>query len=434
MSPVAASSRRDRRLSSRNLSGSDSFEGPERLVWLNPAWLALAAALGLSIMGIASISTTQEVGDFALPGRQIAFALIGLFAALAAAFIKPRTWCTWSYSLLALAIALLLLLLIPFVPHFLVRPINGARRWINLGLTDLQPSELAKVAFVMALAAYLRYRKNYRTLTGLLAPFAIMLIPMGLVLVEPDLGTALLFPPALFAMLLAAGAKLRHLLIIGGCGAGTALLIAVISVSAAGRNPPTYPLLEKHQVDRITALMNQIRGDTRQENTINYQGLKAVRLVGAGGMNGLGADRARVIVAFNKLPLDYNDMIFAVVVNRFGFVGGALMIGLYFLFAAAMLGSAALCRDPFGRLLCVGFTAFILLQMCINMGETMGVLPITGTTLPFVSYGGSSMIVSFIMTGMVLGVALRPPAYFERASFEFGDDEPPDVLSTMSGR
>lgn len=390
--------------------------------WYNPAWLTVVAAVALSTIGLLAIRLTEPVAEPFFFKRQLIFLGVALLVGISCVIPHPKWWCRLAYPLALLVIALLIFLLIPFIPDSIVHPRNGARRWINFVVVDLQPSELGKIALVLALANYLRLRKNYRRLQGLLLPFAIILVPTLLILVEPDLGTTLLFPVALFAILIAAGAKLGHLFAIGGLGVTACLVIATVSITAANYDPPNYPLLEKHQVERIQGLLNQIKGDRRQVDSINYQGERAKILVGSGGFQGLGAERARVIIEFNRLPFDHNDMIFAVVANRWGFVGGALVVALYALAGLGMILVSALTRDPFGRLVCVGFTAIILAQVIVNIGMTIGLLPITGMTLPFISYGGSSLVANFIMVGIVMGVALRPNRDLMLHPFEYDNN------------
>jgi len=399
------------------------------VLWWNPAWFSVAAALALSAIGIVAINLTEPVGAGTNWTRQFVFLAVGLVACAVCAMPSPRSWRYIAYPTMLGAIVLLVFVMIPFVPHEIVRPRNGARRWINLVVTDFQPSEAAKIVLVLALANYLRYRKNYRTLTGLLVPFAIMLVPMGLILIEPDLGTAMLFGPVLFAMLLAAGAKLKHLFTIAGLGAATVALIAIVSLMASHQQPPQYPLLEKHQVDRIQGLVNQIKGDRRFADTITYQADKAMTIIGAGGFFGLGEERSRLILRTQKLPEDHNDMVFAVVVNRWGFVGATVMVGIYLVYLIGLVLTAAASMNPFGRLVCVGFATIIGSQMIVNIGMNIGLLPITGMTLPFVSYGGSSLVANFAMTGIALSIALRPAGYFARPSFEF--DEKPEALDRV---
>lgn len=416
-SPAQNAHGRKRSTSPRELRSAAPASVVPRILWKNPAWLSLIAAIALSIMGVLSISTTDPSGHSPFASRQLMFVVVGLVAAAVAAVPNPRFWRAMSLPLGLLSIFLLIFVLLPFIPHSIVRPRNGARRWISLVVMDFQPSELAKIAFVLMLASYLQFRRNYRRFLGLLAPFLIMFVPMGLILVEPDLGTSMIFPVVLFAMLVAAGAKLLHLISIAGVGAISAALVVTICLAAAAQQPPQYPILEQHQVKRIQGILNL--GDTRFEDSINYQSTKAMMLVGAGGIDGLGADNSRVLLRFNRLPEDHNDMIFAVVVNRWGFLGGVALLGLYLVYVVGLVLTAALNVNPFGRLVCVGFCSIVLAQVIVNVGMTIGLLPITGMTLPFVSYGGSSLVALFFMTGIALGIALRPPHFLARSSFEF---------------
>ncbi|MCG8512018.1 MAG: FtsW/RodA/SpoVE family cell cycle protein, partial [Rhodospirillales bacterium] len=307
----------------------------------------------------------------------------------------------------------------PFVPR-----INGATAWIRIGGFSAQPAEVVKILFVLSLAWYLRYRDNYRTFLGMLIPFVIMFVPVALILKQPDLGTAMLFAPALFAMLIAAGARLRHLAALAGLGiAAIALNIAVIAVDPpheqglgrAGRLPDWIHMLKPHQEKRFAAMM----WPTRYEKAEAFQQITAMRMIGAGGALGSGKDRARTLIDFNNLPEPHNDMIFAVIVSRWGAVGGMTTMALYFTLLASMLLVAARSKDPFARLACVGFAGMIFTQAFINIGMTLGLLPITGITLPFVSYGGSSLVATYIMIGLTLNFAARRPQMLARPSFEY---------------
>ncbi len=382
------------------------------VLWRHPAWICLGASLGLTTLGVVSINLTAGtnavgVGSYAL--KQLIFLPVGLLAASIAAAPHYKWVGRMTPALVAATIAMLLLVLVPLVPEWIVKPRNGARRWISLGVADFQPSEIAKIVYVLILARYLRFRKNYRRLRGLAPPLALTFVPMALIVIEPDLGTALLFIPTFFAVLVAAGAKLRHM--------------ALLVLAAAMLAPAMYPVLRPHQRDRVHAMWNQIRGDRRNADSINYQGFQAITLIGAGGVVGQGADKSRAIIDFNNLPEDHNDMIFAVIVNRFGLVGAIATISLYLAWIAGAMLVAGGCKDPFGRLVVVGLAAILGTQAFINIAMTVGLAPITGMTLPFVSYGGSSLVVAYAMVGLVWNVAMRRPAYLARKSFEFGDDD-----------
>ena len=383
---------------------------PRLALMRNVGWLCVLAAALLSLLGVVAIGTVPPgPGEPDLALHHFAHLVVGLLAAAAVAMPHYRFAQQLSYPLLAVVVGLLVFVLIPWVPEAIVRPRNGARRWINVVITDFQPSELAKIAWVLALASYLRYRENYRRLTGLLLPLGLTFIPMALILIEPDLGTAMLFLPTLFAMLIAAGAKLRHL-----------VLVMVIGLSLA---PAMYPLLKPHQKDRIKAMAAQIVGDDRYHNDIGFQAARAMTLTGAGRWTGVGAEHAAALITYNALPEDHNDMIFAVVTCRWGMLGAMMVWGIFLMLCGGGLVIAAQCKDPFGRLVPVGLVTVLFSQMAINTGMTIGLMPITGMTLPFVSAGGSSLVSAWIMVGLLVSIAMRRQHYLAPEAFEFDGRE-----------
>lgn len=370
----------------------------KRLLWWTPAWLSLVAALLLSLLGIEAISTTRP--DSA--AKQGTFLLIGLVAAAIVATPSYRWYRRAIIALSIVVLALLVFVLLPFVPESIVRPRNGSRSWIALGPMDFQPSELAKTVYILALAAWLSQTQIHRTLRGYIAVVGLTLLPIGLIVLEPDLGSALLFLPTMAAMVIAAGTKKRHVI--------ASVVLAAIMV------PVAYGfVLKPYQRARIDAIIAQISGDTRFEKREGFQGWRAMRLVGSGGVLGVGEEHARALVTFNGLPEEHNDMIFAVVCCRWGLAGGIALWGSFLLFAVGGLATAAICRDPFGRLAAVGIVAISFTQMTINTGMTIGLLPITGITLPFVSYGGSSLLATWLNVGLLINIGLRRPKVDERS-------------------
>ncbi|MBT5137061.1 MAG: FtsW/RodA/SpoVE family cell cycle protein [Phycisphaerae bacterium] len=371
---------------------------------IHAGWLLFTAALLLTLLGVEAISTTRP--DTA--ARQFALGIAGIAAAFSIAFVPQKRYRQASWWLYAIGLFFLVFLLLPFVPDSIVHPRNGARRWINTGFIDMQPSELMKIAFVFAMASHLRFRSHYRKFNGLILALFVAIPPMFLILIEPDLGTAMLFLPALISMVVAAGAKYRHLLIIG-----------LLSIIAAGS---MYPILKPHQKDRIQALIAQVQGDDRFEQTIGYQGARAMTLIGAGQVTGVGKAEAGELLRANHLPEEHNDMIFAVIVLRWGFVGSLLVWGLYLLFALGGLIAAVGCKDPFPRLVAVGLTTMVISQMIINSAMTLGLAPITGLTLPFVSAGGSSLVIAWLMAGILFGIAMRRDPAMTREGFQFSEE------------
>jgi len=389
--------------------------GQWRITLIHPGWLCVLSALALSVLGIYAIDVglrTDPSPATPIPREvrsQTLYLIIGLIAGAAVALPHYR-WARWSaWAFMLLSLALLVFLHLPGVPSSLVKPVNGARSWINLGFTTLQPSELAKIAFVLVVANYLRFRRSHRTVRGLIPLGLIALVPMALIMKQPDLGSATLFIPTLVAMLVVAGMRLKHL--------------AVLVVCATLLAPASYPFLKPHQKSRIDGLIKQIQGDKASAFDINYQSLTAQKLVGAGRFAGNSDPHARALMEFNRLPERHNDMIFAAICTRFGFLGGFLVLVLYLIWFAGAILSAAACKDAFGRLLPIGFLGFTAAQAIVNIGMNVGVLPIVGITLPFVSAGGSSMICLWIMNGLIVSVAMRRPRPPFRPSFEYDDDE-----------
>lgn len=389
----------------------------------NAGWLCIAAALAISLLSVYLIDVAMFVAppEGRMPihlsgqsAKQLVFLFIGLLAAAVIALPHYRFVRFFAWPLMWVMVGFLIFLLLPFVPSSIVAPRNGARAWINFGFTDFQPAEIAKIAFVLVVADYLRFRQNHRTLLGLIPPGLIAAVPIGLIMLQPDLGTAMLFVPALFAMLLAAGARIQHL--------AAVVLIAILAA------PVAYPLLKPHQKARIVGMINMMGDPTKGADDINYQSLTAQTLAGAGQLTGVPDARARVLIRYNRLPERHNDMILAVLMTRFGMLGALGLLFLYAVWFAGAYLSAALCKDAFARLTVVGCCAIMGTQIFINMAMTLGILPIIGITLPFVSYGGSSMLTVWIMTGLVMNIAMRPQVRLARPTFEF-DSRPYDPVA-----
>ncbi len=388
-----------------------------------PGWAIAGAIAILSTIGVATIYVTDTHYVTGHDGPANAFKQILRFiAGLAVASIILRVGYQavgrYSYFLFLAGVALLIPLLVAKVLHAnfggLTTPRNGAYRWIHLPGFDLQPSELMKIAFVVALAWYLRYRKNYRKFDGLLVPVLAASVPMALILLEPDLGTALLLVPVLFGMLFMAGARIRHLAV---------LMLAGIIVA-----PFVWGHLAAYQRLRVTALLLQndaLRRDvierpeeytgfaTRRQALewaagSGYQLVQSKNAIGSGGALGHGWGQG-IYVENNLLPDRHNDFIFAIVTHQWGTLGGAVIMLCYAVIAVSGLRIASSTSEPFARLLAVGVVALMICQALISMAMTMGLLPITGMTLPFVSNGGSSLLYNFASVALLVSVAQHRP-------------------------
>ncbi len=382
-------------------------------------WPILVAVLVLSLAGIITIW-----GFEAAEGKKqliFFFIAIGCMIAFQAINYLHLGRYAWGFYILS---ALLILYTVVGVPLHLpgVKEINGACNWISFGKFSLQPAELMKVAFCMVLARYLRFRSNYRTLNGLLAPFALMFGPVILILKQPDLGTALTFIPILFIMLFVAGARMVHLLAITGIGI---CFLPLMWFSGACRvdgcticphlpGLKRLPQLVKHyQRERVYAMFSD---DPQMLQRTGYQQNHAEIALGSGGFTGKGIGN---IPVGRYVPEAHNDMIFALVGEQFGFWGVAIILGAYIALFTAGIEVAAGTREPFGRLVAVGVVTGLAGQAFLNIMVAMRMFPVTGVTLPFVSAGGSSLVASFMAAGLLLNIGQNRPIVMANDSFEF---------------
>lgn len=433
------------------------------------SWPIILAMIALMAIGVSAIRVSEQAeGLEGWASKQTMFALLALAAFVAATVVPYHKFGRVAYVLFAVTIFLLVLVL--------RLPSNrNSHRWIGLGLIQIQVSEIAKISFILMLAWYLRYRENYRYLAGLIVPFILTLLPMVLVLVEPDLGTSLLFLPTLYFMLFMAGAKLRHLLVI--LAMGTVLVLAPlprdvdpatfesqrdrftswslgpmtfysvdekIDYSQRPRTPVAYcrvqmghgnvydiqplslRLMKDHQSVRVEGWLRQ--DDPVIIKDMGYQLHQSKMILGAGcwtGRRGWNDGQAY----FNLLPDDHTDFILAVVGGQWGLLGCIGMLLLYAVIFVFGVEIAVITDDPFGRLLAVGVLALLFTQLVINAGMAMGLMPVTGMTLPFISYGGSSLVINCAALGMLVNVGQRRPIRMAPKPFEYnGPRERPTAL------
>jgi rod shape determining protein RodA len=402
-----------------------------RLLFVRLCLLAMVLILiGVGIATIYSVGNPAEHSPDNGQGedlsnkweKQVIFSIFGLAGFLVINSINYRRFGSVSYWIFGGVLVLLVILLISKYVVVLpfAEPINGTYRWISFSvgghpLPQLQPSEFCKLAYILALAWYLRYRSNYRNFKALIGPFALTLLPMALILPEPDLGTVMLMMPILFTMLFVAGAKVKHLLII---------ILMAIMVS-----PLMWFKMEDYQRRRISSVLLQnawIREKAEQhpmlgkilvgtkfsekkwKNDWGWHLIRSKYAVASGGVTGYGF-RQGPFVKYNFLTERHNDFIFAIIAQEWGFWGCLVLLGLYIVIVSCGLEIAANNTDPFGRLLATGIVAMFVVEVIINVGMTLGLMPITGLTLPFVSYGGSSLLVSMISVGLLNNIGRCRP-------------------------
>lgn len=384
------------------------------------AWSVVLPAIALTLMGIYAITTAKP----AYGRKQWVWFAVSWVGFAIAVMPHHRRLARLAYVGFAACLVLLVVVL-------KTAPRGGAHRWIDIGLASLQPSELAKIAFVVALAEWLRFRENYRNFSGLAVPFALALVPMGLIVIEPDLGTTLLFLPTLFAMLYAAGARRKHLLGI--------VLMGILAM------PVFWHVLRDYQRTRIAVLCRQLPDGVRDGIRNTFKLPDDHLLFGAGGMDWRfrTGDGHHLVMSLEliregrlwgdeeddpadmgvgRLPENHTDFVFAVWARDTGFLGSALMLATFGWLVWGGLRVGRMTPDPFGRLLAVGIATMIAFQMLVNVGMTVGMAPITGITLPFVSYGGSSLVTSYVMLGLLVNVGMRRPFLLSRPAFEFNEE------------
>jgi rod shape determining protein RodA len=377
-------------------------------------WPVLAAAAVLVAIGTISIWA-----DDATDGRkQLLFVLIGVGAMAVIQAINYQILGRLAWVAYVLSLLLVLYTVVGAAkggknPLPLVYNVKGAYNWINFGSFSLQPAEMMKISFILVLSRYLRFRTSYRTISGLIPPFIIAGVPLALILKQPDLGTALTFIPCLFLMLYAAGAKVKHLASIVGIG----LILAPLAWFSGMESVPLFQhlpsIVKDYQRSRVYAMF---RHDPRTLQETGFQQEQAKIALGSGGVAGKGFGQ---IPIGRGVPEAHNDMVFALVGEQFGFFGSAVVLAAYIVLFTAGIEISAATKEPFGKLVALGIVTMLAGQTFLNLAVATGIFPVTGITLPFVSYGGSSLLSSFIAVGFLMNIGQNRPMVMARTAFEF---------------
>lgn len=351
----------------------------------------------IGLVSIARYGAILELGH-GLLWRQMVWAVVGVMAMATAALPNYRVLIRWAYPIFLAGI--LLLIAVYFFP-----PVNNARRWIRLGPIGFQPSEFVKAAYILALARYLMYRENHRQFTGLLFPLVLTLIPVLLILREPDLGTSLVFLPIFFALVFTAGSRWRHLLLL--------VVLGLLTV------PLMWSQMSGEQRSRVRSLFHQTTAEMTPDDDA-YQLHQAKQVMALGGVWGSWvAGQSVDDPGVYRLPEARSDFVFCVIGERFGWPGVFSTLALYAILVWQGLRIASESREPFGRLLATGVMALFAVEVFINTGMTVGLLPVTGLSLPLISYGGSGMVAHLTMLGLVMNVGSRPDYEMAKEPFRF---------------
>ncbi|MDQ3978335.1 MAG: rod shape-determining protein RodA [Actinomycetota bacterium] len=365
---------------------------PAASPWRNVDVLLLASVLCLSGIGLLMVysSTRQKQLAAGLDPqhymkRQLLFLVLGLGAMVLAAVVDYRVLRDIAPAIWVGTLVLLLGVLTP-----LGASTRGTQAWYPLGPFDLQPAEVAKVCMVVVLAAYLAMHRGNLDTPQIVTVLGLAAAPMLLIYLQPDLGSAMVFVAVLMGLLLVAGAKPRHIAALTALG-----VLGIVTVFQLG-------ILKEYQLDRLAAFLDPA-GDT-QRSAYNLR--QSQIAIAAGGLTGKGVFQGTQ-TNLSFVPEQHTDFIFTAVGEELGFLGAATLLALFGLVMWRTWRAAALARDDFGTLLCVGVLAMFLFQIFENVGMTMGITPIAGIPLPFVSYGGSAMVTCFVAVGLVLNVHMR---------------------------
>ena len=351
-------------------------------------------ALSLTAIGLVAIYSAKLVAltSQGLPTslyltRQLVALVIAVIVMILAAVVDYRHVRAYAPVLYGLAIVLLVITLTP-----LGTEINGAQRWIVVGGFQLQPSELAKLATLVALAAVLHEAKGSPRLGHVAACLGLTVLPMALVFLQPDLGTALVFVWLAAVLFVLAGVRARELAVLLAGAVG-----AVVWLLQTER-------IAEYQLSRLTAFLHA--SDASAAQTAAFQTRQSLIAIGSGQFAGKGLFQGTQ-TSLSYVPENHTDFVFTVIGEEFGFLGASLVLGLFLVLVWRGLRIAILSKDLFGTLLAGGIASVLALQVVINVGMTVGVMPVTGLPLPFVSYGGTSLIVWFAMIGLLQNVHMR---------------------------
>jgi rod shape determining protein RodA len=354
--------------------------------------LLLLAALGLVALSCVAIrgSTADDV-----PGdplyyfeRQVVYGAVGVVLMYALSRLDYSRLRELKYVLYGFLIGSIVLV------FALATATRGSKRWIETPLMTFQPSELGKVLLVLALSGFIVDRLRGTGSRETTARVMLLgLLPTMLVMAQPDLGTSLVYVVGTLALLFVAGAPWRHFAALGALGA-VAIALALVALPAAG-----VEVLKPYQVDRLTSFLHpsEVAGEE------GYQQQQSKIAIGSGEKTGRGVENATQ-TGLNFLPEHHTDFIFSVVGETYGFTGAALVLSLYALLIWRGLHILTIAKNLYGALIAGGITMMLLFQIFVNVGMTVGIMPITGVPAPLLSFGGSSMLVTFMAIGLLQSI------------------------------
>ncbi len=399
-------------------------------------FVVLTSVIGLVFIGLVTLRSIENADLPFIPNnifaRQIAYLIFSVLVSsilISTNYLRIGRYAYLLFSLTLVALLLLLLLgrlgrKITFLSSVFPN-INGAYRWIRLGPIQFQPSEFLKITYILALARFLRFKKNVKSIKALLGPFIFTLIPITLIILEPDLGTVMLLIPTLLTIMFIIGVRIRDILII--------IILSLIST------PGLFMLLRPYQRARIAGIFVQsekVREFLKKHKKIKdiiypnkdlsrwylapegYQLYHSKMAIGSANLVNINPSSSPFLKGRRRFPHSHNDFIFPMVVQRFGLIGGYFLLVLYLTLILGLGEIAFRVTEPFGRLIVVGSLSLVFIQSFVNIAMTTGLMPITGITLPFVSYGGSSLLTYFILISLCISVGRFNPPTLTPKPFE----------------
>ncbi|MEH6987882.1 stage V sporulation protein E [Cytobacillus firmus] len=354
-----------------------------------PDFILMIVTLTLLAVGLTMVYSASAIwadykfdDSFFFAKRQMLFAGVGIIAMFFIMNVDYWTWRTWAKVLIIICFVLLILVLVPGVGN--VR--NGSRSWIGVGAFSIQPSEFMKLAMIVFMAKFLSEKQKLITSfrKGLVPSLGLVFLAFGLIMLQPDLGTGTVMVGTCVVMIFIAGARISHF--VWFAAAGLAGFVALV-------------LSAPYRIKRITSFLDPWEDPLGS----GFQIIQSLYAIGPGGLFGLGLGQSRQ--KFFYLPEPQTDFIFAILAEELGFIGGSFVILLFALLLWRGIRIALGAPDLYGSFLAVGIIAMVAIQVMINIGVVTGLMPVTGITLPFLSYGGSSLTLMLMAIGVLLNIS-----------------------------
>jgi rod shape determining protein RodA len=382
-------------------SALDRVERRQRTARNHVDWTIVVVAIGLCGFGLLNIYAARKQ-NFEVVGGDTAFYVKRQILAMGIGFAGAIAIALIDYRKLRVLTPVAYLAIVGLLGAVLIggSKVKGARAWFDVGPFQLQPSEFAKVAVIVVIATLGAATQGRLSAKLLVASLILAAIPAGLVLLQPDLGTAMVLAAIVLGTLLVAGAQARHIVLITVAALG--LTVFVLQTDR----------LHQYQKDRLTSFIDprvDVSAQTAQQKKLkevidNVEGSKAA--IATGGWSGAGLFQGP-LTNQGAVPEQRTDFIFSVVGEQFGFLGTAGLLGVYALLGFRIWRTAAISRDLFGTLICAGALSMLVFQVFENIGMSMGIMPVTGIPLPLLSYGGSSTIAFLLLLGLVVNVHMH---------------------------